>query len=419
MNLILLFVLTVLLAVHLLQCWAEMQNLKSLRPDLPAELADVHDQKTYRTSQEYTRAKTRLELISSNLSLAALFIFILAGGLPWLDETVRSLGLHPVLTGLVFLGLLGLAADILALPFQLYSTFALEERFGFNRMSLTTFIQDKLKGIVLAVLIGGPCLAGVILFLSAYPAWGWVLAWAGLTAVMIGLQYIAPTWILPLFNTFTPLEDGELKNKILDYTRQNGVTVQDISVMDGSKRSAKSNAFFTGFGRKKKIALFDTLIDKHTPNELVAVLAHEVGHWKLHHILKGLVFSIVKIGIIFCLLAVVIRYKPLFTAFGLEQVSVHAGLFLFLLVYTPVSLILSVCTNYISRHHEFQADAFAARTTGQPESLLQALKKLSKDNLSNLTPHPLKIILEYSHPPVIERINALQRCECRKSYCTH
>ncbi|MDZ7762102.1 MAG: M48 family metallopeptidase [Desulfovermiculus sp.] len=409
MNFILLVVLIVLLGAHLLQCWAEMQNLKSLKPDVPAELTDVHDEKTYRTSQEYPRAKTRLELISSNLSLAALFIFILAGGLPWLDQTIRSLGLHSVLTGLVFLGLLGLAVDILALPFQLYSTFVLEERFGFNRMSLSTFIQDKLKGLVLALLIGGPCLAGIIVFLSTYPAWGWVLAWAGLTVVMIGLQYIAPNWILPLFNTFTPLEDGELKTKILDYARQNGVTVQDISVMDGSKRSAKSNAFFTGFGRKKKIALFDTLIDKHTPDELVAVLAHEIGHWKLRHILKGLVLAIVKMGIILGLLSVVVSYKPLFTAFGLEQVSVHAGLFLFLLVYTPVSLLLSVGTSYISRQHEFQADAFAAKTTGQPEYLLQALKKLSKDNLSNLTPHPLKVVLEYSHPPVIERIKALQR----------
>ena len=417
MNIIFLAVLGVLIGVHLIQSWAEMKNLSSLRADIPSELDDVYDQQTYKTSQEYTRAKTKLDLFASSLSLAALFIFLLAGGLPWLEDTIQSLGLHPVPTGLIFLGLLGLASDMLALPVQLYANFVLEERFGFNRMSLKTFLQDKLKGGVLALLIGGPCLAAIILFLNTYPAWGWVLAWIGLSGVMIGLQYIAPTWILPLFNTFTPLEDGELKSKILDYTRKNGVQVQDISVMDGSKRSAKSNAFFTGFGRKKKIALFDTLIHKHDPDELVAVLAHEIGHWRLHHIIKGLVMTIVKMGIILGLLSVVVSYKPIFTAFGLDRVSVHAGLFLFLLVYTPVSLLLSVAGNYMSRRYEFQADAFAARTTGQPGSLLQALKKLSRDNLSNLTPHPLKVVLEYSHPPVIERIKALQGCEPQESFC--
>ncbi|MFO7800793.1 MAG: M48 family metallopeptidase, partial [Desulfovermiculus sp.] len=331
------------------------------------------------------------------------------GGLPWLDAWVRSMGLHPVLSGLIFLGLLGLASDLLFLPFQLYSTFVLEERFGFNRMDLSTFIKDKLKGFLLALLIGGPCLAAIILFLNAYPVWGWVWAWGGLSAVMIGVQYIAPTWILPLFNTFIPLEDGELKDKILEYARQSGVTIQDILVMDGSKRSAKSNAFFTGFGRKKRIALFDTLIAKHPPEELVAVLAHEVGHWKLRHVRKMLLLGLVKTGVLLGLLSGVIRFEPLFEAFWLEQVSVHAGLVLFLLCYTPLSLLLSIGLNHLSRQHEFEADAFAAETTKQPDSLIQALKKLSKDNLSNLTPHPLKVSLEYSHPPVVGRIRALRQ----------
>ena len=397
-----------LIGAFLLQSWAEFLNLRSLSPVLPGEFADVYDAETYQTSQEYTRARTKLDLVSSSVSLAALIIFIVVGGFPWLDTLVRSFGLDPVLTGLIFLGLLALASDVLSLPFQLYSTFVLEERFGFNRTSPATFVKDKLKGVLLLGLIGGPCLTGVILFLGTWPVWGWVWAWAGLILVMIGLQYLAPTWILPLFNTFTPLEDGELKDKILSYAEQNGAAVQDISVMDGSRRSAKSNAFFTGFGRKKRIALFDTLIQKHTPDELLAVLAHEIGHWKLKHIIKGLLLGMAKMGLLLWLISVAVRSEALFEAFGLEQVSVHAGLVFFLLLYTPVSLLIAIGMNHLSRKHEFEADAFAARTTGQPQSLIQALKKLSRDNLSNLTPHPLLVVLEYSHPPVIDRVRTLK-----------
>jgi len=408
MNPILIVVLCFLVGAYLLESWADLLNLKSLSPAVPREFADVVDPKTYQTSQEYTRARTKLGLVSSFGSLAVLVIFILSGGFSWLDTLVRSLGLDPVLTGLAFLALLGLAADVLGLPFQLYSTFVLEERYGFNRMSPATFVKDKLKGLLLAAVIGAPCLAGVILFLEAYPVWGWVWAWGGLVAVMAGLQYIAPTWILPLFNTFTPLGEGELRDRILSYAQENGADVQDISVMDGSRRSAKSNAFFTGFGRKKRIALFDTLIERHTQDELLAVLAHEIGHWRLRHILKGLIVGIVKMGVLLGLLSIAVRWQPLFEAFGVDQVSVHAGLVFFLLLYTPVSLALSVGINQLSRRHEFEADAFAATTTGKPESLIQALKKLSRDNLSNLTPHPLTVFLEHSHPPVLERVRTLK-----------
>ncbi|MFP4035116.1 MAG: M48 family metallopeptidase [Desulfovermiculus sp.] len=408
MHFILILVLIFLIGTHLVQSLADLLNLKSLKSSLPREFADVFDPQTYLTAQNYTQAKTKLDLTSSSFGLIILVIFIVSGGLPWLDAWVRSLGLHPVFSGLIFLGLLGLAADLLFLPFQLYATFVLEEKFGFNRMSLATFIQDKLKGFLLALLIGGPCLAGIILFLNAYPVWGWVWAWGGVSAVMIGVQYLAPTWILPLFNTFNPLEDGELKDKILEYARQNGVTIQDILVMDGSKRSARSNAFFTGFGRKKRIALFDTLLEKHSAEELVAVLAHEVGHWKLKHVRRILLLGIVKTGIILFLLSATIRFEPLFEAFWLEQASVHAGMVLFLLVYTPLSLLLSAAVHSLSRQHEFEADKFAVRTTRQPDALIQALKKLSRDNLSNLSPHPLKVFLEYSHPPVLERIRALR-----------
>lgn len=409
MNPLFVLVLIVLVGTHILQTWAEVLNLASLRSSLPREFRDVYDVQTYRSSQEYTRARAKLDLLSSSLGLAALLSFILASGLQWLDALIQSLDLPSVPTGVIFLGLLAMAADIMGLPFQIYNTFVLEERFGFNRTTLSIFAKDKLKQFVLALLIGGSCLAAVIAFLNAFPHWGWVLAWVGLVLIMLGLQSIAPSWILPLFNTFTPLEDGELKQKILEYAKQNGVAIQDITVMDGSRRSAKSNAFFTGFGRKKRIALFDTLIKKHPQQELVAVLAHEIGHSKLNHVSKKLILSALQMGLLLGLLSVLLRYEPLFQAFGLEQASVHAGLFIFLLLYTPVSQLLAIGTQYISRRHEFEADAFAARTTGHPEMLVQALQRLSEENLSNLTPHPLKVWLEYSHPPVTERIRALLR----------
>ncbi|HAS88917.1 MAG TPA: peptidase M48, partial [Desulfovibrio sp.] len=249
------------------------------------------------------------------------------------------------------------------------------------------------------------------LFFNAAGSLAWLWCWLFTVVITLGVQYLAPTWILPLFNKFTPLEDGELKEKIEKFAKDNGFELSGIFMIDGSKRSTKANAYFTGFGKKKRIALFDTLINNLSTDEIVAVLAHEIGHSKLGHIRKMMTMSIINTGAVFLLMSFFLGNKELFAAFGMQNISVHAGLIFFALLYTPVSIVLSIFSNIRSRKHEFEADAFAAQTTHGPEALIGALKKLSVSNLSNLTPHPFYVWLEYSHPPVLKRIEALRAFE--------
>ena len=411
MNIYLLIILVSMIGAYLLENASIYLNVRHLDPVVPREFIDVVDREKYRRSQEYTRKQSKVHLFHSSVNLAILLAFILGGGFAWLDGLVRSFSLPPVWSGLIFFACLGFALDLFSLPFEIYNTFVLEEKFGFNRMTPKLFLTDKLKGYLLTLAIGGPLLAGILLFLSSYPDWGWLFAWSLIVLVMLLVHCLAPTLILPLFNTFTPLEEGDLKRKIEAYAWRNGFDLSGIFVMDGSKRSSKSNAFFTGLGRKKRIALFDTLVEKHEPDELVAVLAHEIGHYKKKHILKNMILAIVKTGILLFLVSLFISHPPLFAAFGLNQPSVYAGLVFFALLYTPIALILSLYLNFLSRKFEYQADAFAAKTTTRPENLIQALKRLSADNLSNLTPHPFYVFLNYSHPPVLNRIKALKQAE--------
>lgn len=409
MNLYLAIVLFSLILAYLMESLGQILNISALDPCLPKEFRDACDETKYQKSQVYTKSKTRLNLITSSVNLVLLLGFILLGGFPWLDSLVRSLGLPFLGSGLVFVAILILAQDLLNEPFELYQIFVLEEKFGFNRTGLGTYLSDKLKALFLMLVIGGPVLAGVLLFFKYFADWVWLYVWGLTIFVVVVLQYLAPTWILPLFNKFTPLEQGDLKKKILDYAQNVGFDLSGIYVLDGSKRSSKSNAFFTGFGKKKCIALYDTLIEKHDPQELVCVLAHEVGHYKLRHILKNLFLFIVKSGIILWIMSFFISYPPLFEAFGMQKPSVYAGLVFFALLYTPISVIFSIFMNFLSRKHEYQADRFAANTTGDTENLIRALKRLAVDNLSNLTPHPFYVFLQYSHPPVLERIRALRQ----------
>ncbi|MFW6415262.1 MAG: M48 family metallopeptidase [Thermodesulfobacteriota bacterium] len=409
MNIYLAIIIFSLIAVYILEGVGQLLNIRALDTGLPEEFRDTFDENKYKNSQEYTRKSTKLNLISSTVNLAVVLGFILLGGFPWLDSLLRGLELSNLFTGLLFFAVLAVAQGVIGEPFELYRTFVLEEKFGFNRMTLRTYLGDKLKELLLILLIGGPVLAGFLLFLQNFTDWGWFYAWMFIVLVMLVLQYIAPTWILPLFNKFTPLEEGELKSKIMQYAQRMGFDLSGIFVMDGSKRSTKSNAFFTGFGKKKRIALFDTLIEKHEPDELVSVLAHEVGHFKLKHILKNILLGIFKTGVLLYIMSFFITHEPLFEAFGMQNVSVYAGLVFFMLLYTPVSIVLALFVNSLSRKYEYQADAFAAKTTGDSDSLVRALKRLSADNLSNLTPHPFYVFLEYAHPPVLHRIRELKQ----------
>ncbi len=408
MNLYLIIILAAIAIDFILDLVSNWLNLKSLTKKLPDEFQEVYDEETYAKSQEYTKVRTRFGFITGIFDLSLLLVFWFSGGFNWLDQLIRSWEFGELITGLVFIGILMIAKSIISLPFSIYSTFVIEERFGFNKTTPKTFIIDLVKGLLLGAVIGIPLLAGILAFFMYTGDLAWLYAWLAVTAFTLIMQYVAPTWIMPIFNKFTPLEEGELRTAIEDYTEKVNFPLQGLFVIDGSKRSSKSNAFFTGFGKNKRVALYDTLIENHTIPELVAVLAHEIGHYKKKHIIKGMVISILHTGVLFFLLSFFLSEKGLFDAFYMEQMSVYTGLIFFGMLYSPIEMILSIFMQMFSRKHEFEADEYAARTTGQPEDMISTLKKLSKDNLSNLTPHPVYVFLNYSHPPVLQRIHAIR-----------
>lgn len=401
--------IVIVLALFLLwklDLFATLWNLKSLSPEIPETFQGFVDEEAYENSQAYTRSKAVLGIGEGIFSLVVLFTFWWLGGFGWLDEQVRGLGYGSIVSGLLFIGALLCAQQILSVPFDLYSTFGLEEKFGFNRTTPGTWFLDRFKGLILGALIGLPLLAALLWIFEAVPAawlWGWLLV----TAFSLVLTYVAPIWIMPLFNKFEPLEEGELKTEIHKMAENCDFPLKEVTIMDGSKRSAKSNAFFTGLGNNKRIALFDTLVENHTVPELVGVLAHEIGHFKKRHIVKSLLIGIATTGVLFFLLGLMMENRALFDAFGIKETSVYVSLVLFGIVMSPVNEVLSIGGNWLSRKHEFEADAYAAEVTGNPQAMADALRKLSKDNLSNLTPHPFYVFLNYTHPPVVERVNAL------------
>lgn len=401
--------IVIVLALFLLwklDLFATLWNLKSLSPEIPESFREFVDAEAYENSQEYTRAKAVLGIGESVFSLVVLFTFWWLGGFGWLDEQVRGLGHGPILTGLLFIGALFLAQHLLSIPFDLYSTFGLEEKFGFNRTTFGTWCLDQFKGLVLGLILGAPLLAALLWIFESVPA-AWLWGWGLVTVFSLALTYVAPIWIMPLFNKFEPIEEGELKTEIHRMAENCEFPLREVMIMDGSKRSSKSNAFFTGLGKNKRIALFDTLVENHTVPELVGVLAHEIGHFKKRHIVKSLVIGILTTGVLFFLLGQMMENRSLFDAFGVRETSVYVSLVLFGILMTPVNQILSIGSNWLSRKHEFEADAYAAEVTGNPGAMADALRKLSKDNLSNLTPHPFYVFLNYTHPPVVERVEAL------------
>ena len=409
MNTFAVIILVALVGEYLLHLLSGALNVRAFSPTLPAEFAGVFDDEKYARAQRYTATRTRYGLIRGAFDLAIVLAFWFAGGFAWLDTLARGLGYGPVVTGLFYIGALGLASTLLGLPFRAYSTFVIEARYGFNRTTVATFVADTLKSLVLAALLGGLLLAMILAFFEWAGPLAWLWCWIAATVFMLAVQFIAPTWIMPLFNKFTPLERGDLHDAILGYARKARFPLRGLFVVDGSRRSSKANAFFTGFGKNKRIGLFDTLVDEYTVPELVAVVAHEVGHYKKRHIWQRMALSIGHLGAMLWILSLFLGQEGLFAAFYVSEPSVYAGLLFFGLLFTPVELVLSILVNLFSRQNEFEADRFAAETTGSGEPLIAALKKLSADNLSNLTPHPLAVFLDYSHPPVLQRIAALRQ----------
>jgi STE24 endopeptidase len=405
------FILCTLFGYYFLDCFAKILNLRSLKTEVPGEFAEIYDEVRYRRSQEYTRTNTRFELFQTTCSLAVLLIFWFSGGFEFLDRWVRQFGLTNTIAGFLYISVLCIAREAISLPFDLYQTYAIEQRFGFNRTAMKTFILDRLKGWLLSGLL--LCVFSFVVF-ALFDFFGknaWIVAWASIFALSSLLTYLAPTLILPLFFKFSPLPEGTLKNQVKDLCARQQFPVRELLVIDGSRRSSKANAFFTGFGSNKRIALYDTLIDNHPVPELLAVLAHEIGHFKRNHIVQHFLFGQLNLLLLFFVASFFVNRPEIFAAFGVTTPSIYVGLTLFLILVRPAAVLIGVIANYWSRRHEFEADRFAAEAMGDPNPLIQALKRLSKDSLSNLTPHPLLVALHFTHPSVLARVLALRALE--------
>jgi STE24 endopeptidase len=406
----LIFILALLVFNWLLSLIVETLNVRNVSTEIPEEFQGVYDDEKYAKSQRYLKDNTRFDQMQSHIMLPLTIAFIVLGGFRWINGIAQNTSEYMVLQGLAFGGILIVLSQIVGLPFSIYSTFVIEEKYGFNKTTAKTFVADIIKGLFLTVLLGAPVFALILwIFSSVSQAWLW--AWGALSLIQLFVLFIAPVAILPLFNKFTPIEDGDLRSAIEAFAAEQNFTLSGVFKIDGSKRSTKSNAYFTGFKKTKRIALFDTLIENHSTEELIGVLAHEIGHCKKGHIKQTIVISLLSTLLMFFILSLFISQEGLYAAFGIESTPLYAGLIFFGFLYAPISMLIGLIGTILSRKHEFEADAFAAETTKAPAAMITALKKLSADNLSNLTPHSLKVFLEYSHPPVLERIKALRAFE--------
>ncbi len=374
---------------------------------LPEELKGIYDEDKYRKSQQYLKVNKKFGMLTSSLSFVAILAMLLFGGFAWLDETIRQWTDNPIWLAILFFGMLGLASDILSTPFSVYDTFVIEEKFGFNKTTLKTFFLDKIKGWLLGGLIGGGLLALIVWIYESTGEWFWLIAWGALTAFTVFMSMFYSNLIVPLFNKQKPLEEGELRDAIEAFATKVGFKLKNIYVIDGSKRSTKANAYFSGLGPKKRIVLYDTLIEKHTTEELVAVLAHEIGHYKKKHTTSGLIMGIVQSGVMLYILSLFIGNPLLSQALGADIGSFHLGILAFGILYSPISTILGIIMNVISRSNEYAADRFATENYSGI-NLGEALKKLSVENLSNLRPHPAVVFIHYSHPPLLQRLQAIK-----------
>jgi STE24 endopeptidase len=382
-------------------------NFTHLKETIPAELEGIYDEEAYGKSQQYEKVSLRFSFVTSSFSFILILLMLFIGGFGWLDEWVRSVSENIYLRTLLFFGVLGLAFDLISLPFQVYATFVIEERFGFNKTSRGTFVIDKLKSWLLSIVIGGGILLFVLWAWLATGNWFWVIVMGGLSVFMIFMAMFYTQLIVPLFNKQTPLQDGELKTAILEFATRAGFKLDNVYVIDGSKRSTKANAYFSGLGPKKRIVLYDTLINDLETEEIVSVLAHEIGHYKKNHIVKGLAMSLIQSALMIWMLWVAIDVPALSLALGAPEASFYMGIVAFGLLFSPVSFLTGILSNITSRKYEYQADAYA-KNNYSGKTLINALIKLSVKNLSNLTPHPAYVFFHYSHPPILKRKKALE-----------
>jgi STE24 endopeptidase len=380
---------------------------------VPRAFAGVVDRETYDRSVSYTLVRGRFGLAAGAFSAAALLAIILSGSLGIVDDAVRALPIHPYFRGILVIACVSLAFWVVASPFSLYSTFSIEARFGFNRTTPVLYIVDTLKGFAVSAVIGIPVLLGLFWFMDRTGRLWWIWAFAAMSVFQLVMSILAPLVIAPLFNKFTPLADGELKDAIMALARRLGFQTKGIFVVDSSKRSSHSNAYFTGLGRAKRIVLFDTLVANSSRDEILAVLAHEIGHEKKNHVKKGIAVSLALSLVGFWVISLLLPYLPLYQAFGFHAAGYHAILILLAFCSGPFTFFLQPLSSLWSRRHEYEADRFAVQGVGSAAGMISALLRLSRENLSNLTPHPLYSFFHYSHPTLSERISALEEAERR------
>ncbi len=382
-------------------------NAKHFDDPVPAELQDVYDEEQYRKSQRYKKERYNFGLVTSGFSLITLLLFLFLEGFAYVDSMARDISNNPIVIALIFFGIIMLASDILTLPFSWYSTFVIEEKYGFNKTTRKTFILDKLKSWGLMIVVGGGILALIVWFYLIAGENFWWYAWILVTVFTLFVNMFYAKLIVPLFNKQTPLPEGSLRTKIESYAEKVGFKLDNIFVIDGSKRSTKANAYFSGFGKEKRITLFDTLIKELEEEEIVSVLAHEVGHYKKNHIFANVAAAIITTGFTLWLLSLFVGNPLLSAALGVSVASFHIGLVAFGILYSPISEVTGLMMNYLSRKFEYQADNYAKRTYNS-EALISSLKKLSRTSLSNLTPHKAYVFMHYSHPSLLQRFRNLK-----------
>ncbi len=403
-------VVAIMVIDFIVERYLSLLNIRALKPELPPILSDIYDVDNYRNMFRYYRRRDKFSLLTGSISFVVFLVFFVIGGFGWLDGIVRAVTGSELLCGLLFLAIIGVASSFISLPFSYYSVFTIEEEFGFNKSTKKTFWLDQIKGLLLGAVLGGGIYALIFVIYVGTGDLFWILGWGVLALFSIFMSMFYSTLIVPIFNKQTPLEDGSLKEKIELFAQKAGFNLANIFVIDGSKRSTKANAYFSGLGSQKRIVLYDTLINDLEEDEIVAVLAHEIGHYKHKHTLKGMVTSLLQSGVIFYVLSIFLSYSDISKAAGAEVHSFYIGLIMFGLLFTPVDFILGLFMNTFSRKHEYQADAFAARY-GLAKPLMEGLKKLSVKSLSNLTPHPWYVRIYYSHPTLLQRIDALNALE--------
>jgi len=407
LNILFYSIVIILILQFVIETVLDFLNAKRYGHPVPDELNDVFNAEEYKKSQSYKKTNYRFGLLTSTFSLLLTLGFLIFGGFEWVDQMARSITDNPILMALMFFAIIMIGSDIVTLPFSYYSTFVIEEKFGFNKTTRGTFIMDKLKGWGMMAVVGGGLLALIIWFFEWSGSNFWIYAWALVAVFSLFMNLFYSKLIVPLFNKLTPLEEGGLKTKIENYAENVGFELQNIFVIDGSKRSTKANAYFSGFGKEKRITLYDTLINDLEEEEIVAVLAHEVGHYKRKHIVFNLAASILLTGLTLFLLSLFINNPQVSLAIGVSQPSFHAALIGFGILYSPISEVTGLIMNHLSRKFEYQADDYAKKTYAA-SPLITSLKKLSKNSLSNLTPHPAYVFMHYSHPPLIARIRNLR-----------